>query len=174
MSAEDFSEHHEDDQYISKTQRKQEMLERQKLGEEIVGLGPNTIKSLPLDDELLAAILLAQRIRNKREGYRRQLQLIGKLLRGRDIEPLEQALTQLRNSHLSAQRQFHALEDIRERLLQEKGGDDALQQLMQEHPNLDRQRLRQLVRQCKKERQLQKPPKAFREIFQYLKSAIEE
>ena len=44
-----------------------------------------TLEKIPLDDDLRAAVELAQRI--KKEGRRRQLQLIGKMLRARDPEP---------------------------------------------------------------------------------------
>jgi len=37
---------------------------------------------------------------------------------------------------------------------------------------INRQRLRQLARQANKEKQLNKPPKAYREIFQYLKELM--
>ncbi|MCE7628762.1 DUF615 domain-containing protein, partial [Vibrio fluvialis] len=38
------------------------------------------------------------------------------------------------------------------------------------YPDADRQRLRLLARQAKKEKQGEKPPKASREIFQMLKT----
>ena len=43
-----------------------------------------------------------------------------------------------------------------------------------QYRELDRQKLRQLVRQAQKERQEQKPPVAFRELFQYLRNELEE
>ena len=45
---------------------------------------------------------------------------------------------------------------------------------MEEHPALDRQKLRQFHRQIRKERENNAPPKAFRELFQYLKEVIHE
>ena len=57
--------------------------------------GKNALDKIPLDADLRAAIELAQRI--KMEGRRRQLQLIGKMLRQRDVEPIRQALDKLKN-----------------------------------------------------------------------------
>ncbi len=54
----------------------------------------NALDKIPLDADLRAAIELAQRI--KMEGRRRQLQLIGKMLRQRDVEPIRQALDKLK------------------------------------------------------------------------------
>ncbi|MFK8839045.1 ribosome biogenesis factor YjgA, partial [Klebsiella michiganensis] len=75
---------------------------------------------IPLDADLRAAIELAQRI--KMEGRRRQLQLIGKMLRQRDVEPIRQALDKLKNRHNQQVVLFHKLENLRDRLIDQ--GDD--------------------------------------------------
>ncbi|WP_163450900.1 ribosome biogenesis factor YjgA, partial [Escherichia coli] len=77
---------------------------------------------IPLDQDLRDAIELAQKI--KKEGRRRQLQLIGKLLRQRDVEPIRQALDKLKNRHNQQVTLFHKLEQIRDRLIDQ--GDDAV------------------------------------------------
>ena len=58
-----------------------------------------------------------------------------------------------------------------ERLLQE--GDGALQALIEEFPNLDRNHLRQLIRTAKQESSQNSPPKAYRKIFQLIKAEYE-
>ena len=150
----------------SKTQIKREMLAQQALGEKIANMGAH-MERLPLDDELKGAIELARRINRKKDGYRRQLQFIGKLLRKRDIAPIEDAIARVENQHQLANRHFHQLEAWRDRLLSEK--DDAVNALMEDKPQADRQKLRQLVRQANKEAELNKPPKSARELFQYLR-----
>ena len=67
------------------------------------------IKSRSTTD-LRDAIELAQRI--KKEGRRRQLQLIGKMLRQRDVDPIRQALDKLKNRHNQQVALFHKLEQI--------------------------------------------------------------
>ena len=74
--------------YVSKSEIKRDAEELKKLGIELVNLSKNEIVKIPLDEDLLYAIELAQKI--KKEGYRRQIQYIGKLLRSRDIEPITQ------------------------------------------------------------------------------------
>ena len=155
----------------SKTQLKQEAELLKKLGTDLVQLPQATLMQFPLDQELLDAILLAARINKKKDGYRRQLQLIGKMMRQRDPEPIIQALEKLRAPHLAATQFFHKLEQYRDWVLT---GDTGIQQLLDEHPNLDRQKLRQLQRQAIKQSQNNKPAAAAREIFQYLKQHIEE
>jgi ribosome-associated protein len=61
---------------------------------------------------------------------------------------------------------LHALERRRDKLLAD---DKALTQLLEEHPQLDVQHLRTLIRNARKEQAENKPPKAYREIFQILK-----
>ena len=65
---------------------------------------------------------------------------------------------------------FHKLEHIRDELIEV--GDNKINELVSEYPELDRQRLRQLTRQAKKEKAANKPAKAYREIFQCLKEVI--
>ncbi|KTG28505.1 hypothetical protein AWR38_13120 [Idiomarina sp. WRN-38] len=161
---------HDNDDFVSKSQKKREMAERQKVGTDLVELSDAQLKSMPLDDELRDAVLLARKIRNKHEGYRRQLQFIGKLMRSRDIEPIEQALSDLRNAHQQETTKFHAVEDARDSLL--NGGDEALQSFIENYPQADRQKIRQLMRLAEQQKAQEKPPKAARELFVYLRSVI--
>ena len=63
---------------------------------------------------------------------------------------------------------MHRLESMRDRLISEDEG--ALSELIAEHPQVDRQHLRSLVRQARLEKEIpNKPPRAYREIFQLLK-----
>lgn len=67
----------------SKSQRKREATALQDLGEQLVKLTPAQLSRVPLADELLAAVRLAQSIA-QRGGRKRQLQYIGKLMRQLD------------------------------------------------------------------------------------------
>lgn len=151
--------------WVSKTEMKRDMEALQKIGEELVNLKPNALAKIPLDEEMLDAIHDAQRFKN--EARRRQLQFIGKLMRQVDIEPIQAALDMLRNKHSQATAQLHKLEQKRDDLID--NGDSMINEIIAEHPDADRQRLRQLVRQANKEKAQNKPAKAYREIFQYLK-----
>ena len=53
--------------------------------------------------------------KDQKEGRRRQLQLIGKMLRARDIEPIQTALDKLKNRHNQQVSLFHKLEALRDR-----------------------------------------------------------
>ena len=135
----------------------------------MVDLGKNALDRIPLDEDLRAAIELAQKI--KKEGRRRQLQLIGKMLRARDIEPIQTALDKLKNRHNQQVSLFHKLEALRDRPVEE--GDDVIPSIPDLYPAADRQQLRSLVRNAQKEKAANKPPKAYRQIFQYLRELAE-
>ena len=161
----------EDDEiiWVSKSEIKRDAEELKRLGAEIVDLGKNAMDKIPLDADLRAAIELSQRI--KMEGRRRQLQLIGKMLRQRDVEPIRQALDKLKNRHNQQVVLFHKLENRRDRLLDQ--GDDAIAEVVHLWPDADRQQLRTLIRNAKKEKEGNKPPKSARQIFQYLRELAE-
>lgn len=163
-----FDDTHGDEQeWVSKTELKRQATERQKLGETLVELTQANLDSMPLDDELAEAVSLARNINRKKDGYRRQLQFIGKLLRNRDVDAIEVALAKLRNHHQANNAAFHAVEKARDEVV--KHGDSAIQSLLEDYPTLERQKLRQYHRQVKKEQAKNAPPKAYRELFQYLK-----
>ncbi|GLR71725.1 ribosome biogenesis factor YjgA [Agaribacter marinus] len=158
-------------EYVSKTQLKKESEDLKKLGLELLDLTPGQLAKIPLDDDLADALGLAAKINRKKEGFRRQIQFIGKLLRKTDIEPIELAMSKLRGAHQEDVNKFHRLEVWRDKLIQY--GDDEIQNLLNEYPHGDRQKLRHLVRTAKKEADNNKPPSASREMFKYLRSLAE-
>ncbi len=156
--------------WVSKSEIKRDAEALKDLGTELVELGKNALEKIPLDEDLLAAIELAQKI--KKEGRRRQIQLIGKMLRARDVEPIQTALDKLKNRHNQQVSLFHKLELPRDRLVEE--GDDAIPTVLDLYPDADRQQLRSLVRNAQKEKAANKPPKSYRQIFQYLRELAEK
>lgn len=156
--------------WVSKSELKRDMEILQNLGEALVALKPSVLAKFPLDDDLRDAISDAQRF--EKEAKRRQLQLIGKMMRQRDPEPIQAALDLLQNKHGQQSIELQKLERMRDRIIAE--GDKAINELMESHPQADRQKLRQLARQAQKEQKDNKAPKAFREIFQYIKSLKSE
>ena len=161
----------EDDEiiWVSKSEIKRDAEELKRLGAELVDLGKNALEKIPLDEELLAAVELAQRI--KKEGRRRQLQLIGKMLRSRDVDPIRQALDKLKNRHNQQVALFHKLEALRDRLIEQ--GDEAMNEVITLYPHADRQQLRSMIRNAQKEKAGNKAPKSSRQIFQYLRELAE-
>lgn len=150
---------------ISKTRRKLEMHALQALGEALVALPEARLSSFDLPADLLAAIREARDIR-AHGALRRQLQYIGKLMRGIDPGPIRARLAALEGSSRAATAELHRLERWRERLLDEPA---ALEELLAMRRVGDVQSLRATLRAAIAERAAGKPPKHQRELFRRLR-----
>jgi ribosome-associated protein len=151
----------------SKTQRKQEMHELQRLGVELVALSESTLNDMALDASLLAAILETKRTKTH-GGIRRQMQYIGRLMRDVDPAPIRESLAALKGESAQAAAAHRRLEGLRTRLMED---DEALTEFAARHPQADLQALRALLRNARKEQKEGKPPRAYREVFRFLKDA---
>jgi len=160
-----------DEHYISKSQAKRNVEELQKLGLTLLKLSKHALEQLNLDEKLFDALLLAQNIKSN-SGYRRQVQLIGKLMRHTDADAIRLRLKRYQHPIEEANTHFHTLEKWRDRLLHE--GDNAINDLMNQYPDMERSRLRQFVRNAKKEQEQNKTPKNARLLFKYLKESVPE
>lgn len=152
----------------SKSQLKREMTALQKLGEELIAESRDRVKRVPMPEDVREAILICQQIKDH-EGRRRQTQYVGKKMRTleeHEIADIQKTLDSWRGLSKSDTAAMHALERHRDRLLKDDG---ALTTLLAQHPDLDVQHTRTLIRNARKEQAENKPPKAYREIFQLLK-----
>ena len=153
------------DELVSKTQRKREMLELQSLGAALVALPEGNLVRMHIEPQLREAVLEARRIRSH-EGKRRQLQYIGRLMREIDPAPIREQLAALEGTSAQAAAAHRRLEGLRERLLAD---DAALTAYAAENPGADLQALRTLIRNARREQKESRPPRAFRELFRVLK-----
>ena len=157
----------------SKSQRKREMLALQKVGEQLVNESSDRIKRVSMPENLRDAIFECQRIKNY-EGRRRQLQFIGKIMRSLDEKTLSiinQTIESWEGLSKADTVLMHALENQREKLLSQ---ETALTEFLHKYPQTNVQQLRTLIRNAKKERAENKPPKAYREIYRLLKQIMSQ
>ncbi|MBR9771304.1 MAG: DUF615 domain-containing protein, partial [Gammaproteobacteria bacterium] len=139
----------------SKSQLKREMHELQALGERFIAMKPEERARFPLSDDLLRAIDETDRIR-AREARRRHMQYVGKLMRKEDLEAIQAVFDDIEKAQVQRDHAFLRLEKWRDRLIEE--GDDAVEPFLEDYPQADRQALRQLIRNARKEREQNKPP----------------
>jgi ribosome-associated protein len=152
----------------SKSELKRQSNALQELGEALVNAPRDRVKKVPMPEDVLEAILECQNITNH-EGRRRQMQFVGKKMRTLDeaeVAVIQKAIDSWKGASKAETAAMHALERRREKLLAD---DNALTALLGEAPQLDVQHLRTLIRNARKEQAENKPPKAYREIFQILK-----
>ncbi len=162
----------DEDSVISKTRLKKRMLALQKVGESLIELPPKQYKNIDLPEVLRVAVDAA-RIMTKRGALHRQKQFIGKVMRKIDAEPIEAALERLLQQDRHVARQFHRVENWRDRLLDEEDSD-AITDLCHKFPDVDRQPLGQKVRAARKEAQTGRPVGAKRALFRFITKLFEQ
>lgn len=162
----------------SKTQLKEQSHALQKLGQEVSELSAERLAATPIPEALRDAILELRRTKTH-EGRRRQLQYVGKLMRNADEALLREAVAAAKLGSAKDTLVLHDTERWRDDLIRD---DEALTAWMQAHPDTDRQQLRSLVRQARKDAagqaaetgQPARQPRSFRDLFQFLKPFLAE
>lgn len=158
----------------SKSQVKREMLALLDLGKQLIELPDDRLKQLPLAEKLYDAIRQAQRTPG-REGRRRQIHYVGKLMRDAQADEIRAQIELWENGSRAQTRAMHRVEVLRDLLLAD---DSALTTLLNEYPRVDSQAMRALIRAGRKEAeqntalmQGQEPArKHYRALFQALKA----
>lgn len=156
----------------SRSQNRREALEVLALGEKLVELTPAQLARLPLPEGLLEHIEYSKRI-TPHSARKRQLAFLAKQMRREDDATLEAIRDAMDANSETSRREvaiMHRIERWRERLLAE--GDTVLAELLDEYPEADRQQLRTLVRNALAEKAKNKPPRAYREIYQVLRGLM--
>ena len=153
----------------SRSQRKRDAADLKELGDELVALPVGELDALPLDEKLRDAIDLAKKI-TAHGGAARQRQLIGKLLRKRDVEALRAVIAERALERRMVARDFHRIEVWRDRLLAE--GAPALEALIALEPSLDARELRELIEAARREAASGRPPAASRLLFRRLRESL--
>jgi len=152
----------------SKTQVKKQMHELRDLGKELTELSKDQLAQLDIADNLRDAVREMHSIK-KFGAQRRQIQYIGKLMRGVDPVPIMAKLDIWKGKSIEHVAHAHHLERWRDRLMAD---DSALTQLLADYPGADAQHLRTLMRNARKEIALSKAPKNYRGLYQALKEII--
>ncbi len=107
----------------SKSARKRQQLELQRLGEQLIDFTAEELHALPIDERLREAALAASKMR-AHGALRRQKQLIGKLMRTCDPEPIKRAVAARAAGDRQAKHVFADAERWRDRIVAE--GTDAI------------------------------------------------
>lgn len=150
----------------SKSARKRELAALQGLAEQMAALSDSELQRLGVDDSLRHEIQQVRSIRPS--GARnRQLRHCVKHMDTQDLSAVRTYLTDQHSQRIAANRQLHEIERWRDRLVQ--SGDEALAELIDDDPSLDRQRLRQLTRDAQREVQQGSPAGAGRKLFRFLR-----
>jgi ribosome-associated protein len=159
----------EEDEFISKTQRKKQMTGLQDVGAQLVGLSPEQLARLDLPDNLREAVEDARRF-TRHEARRRQIQYIGRIMRDIDAGPIVEALGALTAPSKRQTALFHLAERWRQEMLADP---ESIARFVREFPEADPHRIRALVEDAREEKRAAKPPKQFRELFHVLTAIVQ-
>ena len=147
----------------NKEQLKRETLALKGLVTQLLELPPAQLDTVSLDADIREQLIKAGKM--ERGALKRQIKFIVGLLRGSDTGILERQLQQLARTHRRQVQEFHETEQWRDELLD--GNDELIDTLVTRFV-ADRQRLRQLVRNARRERESAGPQKSARLLFRYL------
>jgi ribosome-associated protein len=156
-----------DEELKSKSEIKREMHQLQDFAQSLVEMSKHQRSRLPLSEDLQYAMVVADKIKNKHEALRRHIRHIAKILLETDLAPIHQAIDVMANKHQQETAKFVRLEQLRDELIEQ--GSEAIEAVLAESEKLERQKLRQLVRQAAKEKKAEKLGKHYKNLFVYLK-----
>lgn len=164
-----YTDNPEHDYGPTRTQQRRDALAVLALAVQLIELPPSKLAKLDLPEDVEREIATTRRI-TAHIARKRQLAFLAKVMRRHDasvFDGVRAALGENRDRQRQETAAMHRLEATRDRLLADP--DNAMSDLIAQYPNVDRQHLRSLVRQARTEKDGNKPPRAYREIYQLLK-----
>ncbi len=153
----------------SRSQRRRDALDVFDLALQLMDAPAGVLPQLALDEDLAALLDESRRI-HQHVARKRQSQFLAKHLRRLDDDTLTGLRAVVERSREHNRRDAARLrraEGWRQRLID--GSDDTLTHLLEQYPQADSTRLRQLVRQAQRERDAATPPHAYRELLRVLR-----
>jgi ribosome-associated protein len=154
----------------SRSQIKREFRELKNLGIQLAGLSKGQLRAIPLSEDTRDAVLAAKGM--TRTALQRQYRYLSSLLAEEDVAAIRAALAGELQPHAEEVAALHEAEHWRDKLL--SADERQLAAFFERYPECDRTHLRQLVRNAKKERDLDKPPRSARQLFRYLRQLFEQ
>lgn len=161
----------EDDNWVSKSAIKRHGKYLREFGQKISNLSEAQIRKFPFENkEITNACLLAKKLKLNSEELRRQQLHIESLLRNDpNLPKYEEAFNSTTFSSISNNLEIHKFEQLRNSLLE--NGMNEINKLTTEYPQINRQKLINLVNKAKNEIKKDiSDKKNYKELFQFLKN----
>jgi ribosome-associated protein len=149
----------------SRSQVKREFHALKDLGIRLAGLSKGQLDKIPMSDETREAVRAAQGM--ARNALQRHYRYLSSLLAEEDVAAIRTALTGELQPHVTYVAQQHEAERLRDELL--SGDERQLAAFIERYPECDRTHVRLLVRNARKELDLDKPPRSARLLYRYLR-----
>ena len=171
-----YDETDADDGWVSRSSRKRHSHSLRDIGKKIVSLSESEFNRIPFGDHdsFREACLNAKRLKPRSEELRREFLHIESLMLTLDeneVAAINTALEAIQSKCVAGNAVFHKLEELRDNLIRE--GIPAINRLIGEHPEYDRQKLRNLT--TKAQAEMGRPDgdrRFYRELFKYLRDSV--
>jgi ribosome-associated protein len=160
----------EEDDFISKTQRKRQMHDLQDLGKTLVKLSREQLARIDMPENLRDAVMECRRF-TKHEAIRRQMQYIGRIMRVIDAGPIAAQVAEIEAPSRRQTALFHVAERWRTDFLEDPG---AIARFVEEYPGADPESLRELADRARDEQRTSKPLRRYRELFHVLNTLLQD
>ncbi len=159
-----------DDDFKSRTKKKYEARALQKLGEQLLTLTSEQLDSIDMPAELREAVREAFKT-TSHGARRRQIKYVGAIMRETDPEPIRKALANIKMGDHRKVLAFKKIEAWRDAL--KEGNLSLIEEILNDCPSAERQRLTQLARNAHLAANSKKSAKAGKALFRYLKEVSE-
>ena len=153
----------------SRSQVKRDFRELKNLGIRLAGLSSAQLRALPLSEKTLEAALASHGM--ARNALQRHYRHLSSLLSEEDVAAIRAALAGTLQPHAEDVAKLHEAEQWRDKLL--SADETQLAAFVERYPECDRTHVRLLVRNARKELEIDKPPKSARQLFRYLRGLID-
>ncbi len=166
---EEFSD--QEEQFVSKTRRKKQAKEVEAVAEQLVAMADNQVAQLHLPDAIARELQLA-RATEGRSSQRRQVKHLAGVLRKHEdaFAALQGQLNGLDQVARQDRKQFHQVEDLRDRLCDERTFEDARRELGELLPRINMKVIVRLARSVHEH----DDRRAYRDIFRRIKQALDD
>ncbi len=164
----------EDEDQKSRTQMKREFQELKDLVTQLVELSAGQLARIPLAERTREGMLTAKGL--SRSALQRQLRRLVRFIADEDVDAIRLALAGAPHPETGDVPAPPDAPDEAERWCEElvAGDDDLMGRFIETYPASDRQHLRQLVRNARAERDLDKPPASAPQLLSYLQDLLPE
>ncbi len=153
---------------ISRSQQKRDAEYVEQVAHSAVSLPPTQLKGLPVDDEIRWEIEEAQRT-SQHGARKRQIKRVAKLLRATDITPVAEYIERIQGERSENTLAFHRLERLRDWIVRDETGEEALEEAERLYPSIDKRTLLELADHYRRTGN----KRYMRELFRILQAAHE-
>lgn len=156
---------------LSKTQLKKLAKQVEALAKQLSEMSDAAFSQMALDGDLHEEVVLARETRG-RGSHKRQIKHLAGLLRQQpdELDKIKASLDALDQVALGERRQFHQLEDLRDRLCDQDSFQDAFEEVLILFPDIDRKTIARLSRSVHQHNDR----RAARELFRRLRDDLNE